>query len=512
MILQKLNKRLQGTVAWIIVVLVAITFTLFGVEYYMQSRQSPSDIIVEINHKSISKQYFDTQYERFRRMIDSQQKTPIAEQQLKQTLLNDLISKRIALDSAEHFGFYLSRTQADQAIMQIPQFQENHHFSPERYQQILSHGLLTHDTFQQEVLQDLLLNQQRFAFIATAFALPSEVDTFIKQDAQKRDYRYLLISDDLFLNKLIISSDEIKKYYQKHAQQYQDPMTVSLDVVRLAMPNIKSQIQVTEADIVAYYKQTGDLKPLSEVHSMIEAQLLLERAQFAFSTKFERLSDLSYETPESLEPVAKALHLPMERTPFFSQVGGESDLTKNPKVIQAAFSRDVLELGNNSAPIQLDDETVIVLRVADHTEPKQKPLDEVTQVIKKQLALLKAKQEAIKLGEAIWHTQDKTTREQLIKNNQLQWQLAKNKSKSSTSINQLAFNLAAHPGELTGSYLQDHAGYVVIELQHVADGQVSKVDSKQRADIQKQLALQQGQLDYDLYLQYILRQAKIKQY
>ena len=53
---------------------------------------------------------------------------------------------------------------------------------------------------------------------------------------------------------------------------------------------------------------------------------------------------------------------------------------------------------------------------------------------------------------------------------------------------------------------------MVIELQHVVDGQVSKVDSKQRADIQKQLALQQGQLDYDLYLQSILRQAKIKQY
>ena len=34
--LQKLNERIQGLVAWIIIILVAITFTLFGVDYYLQ--------------------------------------------------------------------------------------------------------------------------------------------------------------------------------------------------------------------------------------------------------------------------------------------------------------------------------------------------------------------------------------------------------------------------------------------------------------------------------------------
>ena len=38
--LQKLNERIQGVVAWLVIILIAITFTLFGVDYYLQSHQT----------------------------------------------------------------------------------------------------------------------------------------------------------------------------------------------------------------------------------------------------------------------------------------------------------------------------------------------------------------------------------------------------------------------------------------------------------------------------------------
>lgn len=48
--LQKLNEHIQGVVAWLVIILIAITFTLFGVDYYFQSRQI-SDAKVIVNDR-----------------------------------------------------------------------------------------------------------------------------------------------------------------------------------------------------------------------------------------------------------------------------------------------------------------------------------------------------------------------------------------------------------------------------------------------------------------------------
>ena len=50
-------------------------------------------------------------------------------------------------------------------------------------------------------------------------------------------------------------------------------------------------------------------------------------------------------------------------------------LTKNKQVINSAFSHDVLELGNNSEPVQLDNDSVVVLRVNKHIPAKEQSLE-----------------------------------------------------------------------------------------------------------------------------------------
>lgn len=50
-------------------------------------------------------------------------------------------------------------------------------------------------------------------------------------------------------------------------------------------------------------------KQLSEMEASIKEQLVLEMAQTQYTQAMEQLSDLSYQSPDSLKPVADALKL-----------------------------------------------------------------------------------------------------------------------------------------------------------------------------------------------------------
>src|SRR3546814_553347 len=93
--LQKLNERIQGVIAWVVIILIAVTFTLFGVDYYMQSHQT-SDVEVDVNGQPIGKQAFDINYRRVRQQRDPSQITAASELALKKQVLTDMITNVVS--------------------------------------------------------------------------------------------------------------------------------------------------------------------------------------------------------------------------------------------------------------------------------------------------------------------------------------------------------------------------------------------------------------------------------
>ncbi len=88
--LQKFNEKIRGVFAWIIIVLIAITFTLFGVDYYLQSHNR-SNVEVEVNGEPISQARFETNYRRIRQQQDITSLTPDRDKQIKQQVLDEMI-------------------------------------------------------------------------------------------------------------------------------------------------------------------------------------------------------------------------------------------------------------------------------------------------------------------------------------------------------------------------------------------------------------------------------------
>jgi len=124
-------------------------------------------------------------------------------------------------------------------------------------------------------------------------------------------------------------------------------------------------------------------RSFDEVRSEIEEEFRNTASDRRFSEQFQLLSNVSYEQPDTLEPVTAELGLPVKSTESFTRSGGTGLLAK-PAIISAAFSTDVLA-GNNSEPIELTDDRVIVLRVKEYQPASPKPLEQVNDDIIKRL-------------------------------------------------------------------------------------------------------------------------------
>jgi peptidyl-prolyl cis-trans isomerase D len=116
--------------------------------------------------------------------------------------------------------------------------------------------------------------------------------------------------------------------------------------------------------------------------SFDEARMTLVReyeedvAARAFLEQADRLVDLVYEDPTTLESAALVLELPVNVAGPFPRTGGQG-IAANPDVIEAAYSDMVLLQGSVSDPVNLDENRLVMIRLREHLPVVLKPLDEV---------------------------------------------------------------------------------------------------------------------------------------
>jgi len=112
-----------------------------------------------------------------------------------------------------------------------------------------------------------------------------------------------------------------------------------------------------------------------------------------FQELSEKLEQLAFENPSSLDVVAKELGLQVQTTDWFTRAGGEG-LAAQDVVQQAAFSTEVLKDGENSKPLVLGDDRLVVVRKAEYEAPRQRAFEEVADEIRAALRVEQAKAKA----------------------------------------------------------------------------------------------------------------------
>jgi len=260
--------------------------------------------------------------------------------------------------------------------------------------------------------------------------------------------------------------------------------------------------------------RTADIPSFASLKDKLMENLKTERVEQRFVEVIRDLEGLAYESADLQQPAHELSLTIQESEPFGRQ--GAQDLFANRQVIEAAFSVEVLEEGANSAVLELDPETAVVLRVKEHLRPEQIPFAQVSTEIQEQLIAQKAIELARQQGEALLaqlQGAESLTQAELDEH----WQVIEAATRDLDGVDpqvlQTLFKMprpADNSVEFAGIALNS-GQYAVVRLTGVNDGATDLTD-EELDQYQQVLASRAGQVDFSALMHQLELDAKIERY
>ena len=299
----------------------------------------------------------------------------------------------------------------------------------------------------------------------------------------------------------------------------QVPVELQKAVAELTKPGqVSEPIKTSKGFVVVKVVDIKEpqMQSYETVKDKVKETYIHQHAEEKFAELRDQLADVTYEHPDSLRLASKKMNLPIIVSDLFTKEKGGKDISQYKKVRDTAFSNDVLTLQNNSDIIQLNPETVIVLRVKSHIAPALLPLKSVASQIGDKLKAEAIEARTAKFAEDLQaKLQSGADSQQLAKTNKLTWNstgfIGRYSTKVDSAILDLAFRLA-NPATVKNKVVYGVTrlpnGYAIVALKAVKEGRVA--DKKQYTVFAEQVQNSEGLLEYELYKQSQTNKAKIK--
>lgn len=240
--------------------------------------------------------------------------------------------------------------------------------------------------------------------------------------------------------------------------------------------------------------RAGTTPGLEEVRGQAEKDFQQAQAERRFAELADQLANLAFEHPDSLEEASGSLSLPIRESEFFSREVPGPDIFANPKVVDAAFSEDVLQNGNNSEPIEIEPGHVVVLRVIEQVPQRQTPVDDVRDRIVTRLKFEKGRQQATEKGQAaMLELQKGTDPESVATQHGFTWREAIGVRRDAGTLNRAVIRAAFRAGvPAPGQTMFDGVSlgtgnYAIVAVTGVSDPDPGALPEAERSAARKEL-------------------------
>lgn len=145
----------------------------------------------------------------------------------------------------------------------------------------------------------------------------------------------------------------------------------------------------------------ASVRPLEAVRDEIEQELRRQEAGRRYAELAEQFSNMVYEQPDSLQPVAEALGLEIRTTDWISRAGAKLGEFDNPRLLDALFSDGAIESRHNTEAIEVERGALVSARVTDYEAARRLPFEQVKADIEQQLRTEEAARLAVARGEEV---------------------------------------------------------------------------------------------------------------
>ncbi|PCH85769.1 MAG: peptidylprolyl isomerase [Piscirickettsiaceae bacterium] len=612
--MESLRAHVKGWLGMVIIAGISLSFILVGLQSYTgDGSEAP---LAEVADRKIYQSDVNNAYRQRVAQLKEQyadQYSPdlFSEEALRNDALNQLVQEQLILHTVDTDGYAVSDQAVLDVIGKLDAFQTDGQFDKNLYEELLQAKGLTSAGFVQQVKVGLVRDQFVRGIVDTTLVDDSEIDDFYRLNNQVRDIEYITLPLADYIDKVLVSAEELQKNYQQNEHLYKIPEQVSVDYVELSLASLMAEMNPVEAELKAFYEgekesftvegrrrashilfeapdgtmekeseakrklaedvllqiqQGGDFIALAKEYSddigsakkggdlgiinkgmmddMFEDALsqltvnqvsevtrtpygfhiiklteleetkvqsygdakekvLLSFKQQVAGEKFyqlsERLAELSFENPESLDVLVDELGLVIKHLDLFAQDSGVG-VAANDKVRHAAFTEDFL-VGNNSEVVELEPEHLLVLHLSEHKPASTKSFDDVKAAVELSVRQHKAGVELKAKADALLQdTVSSKVLKVVAEKNDIPLTVAGPITRNDKTVPQTlirdVFSMS-HPVDNQASFRTstiENGDIIIVSLNKITDGKKMDIDDKSRDSFKKFLARLKGEV------------------
>jgi len=258
-------------------------------------------------------------------------------------------------------------------------------------------------------------------------------------------------------------------------------------------------IKLTELD-------AADVPTFEESAERIERDLKQTEVDNVYFSRLETLANLAFETFD-LQSISDELGLEIQSSNAFGRNGGSSVITSDQRVIDAAFSDEVLNQDLNSDAIELSDTQAVVIHLNEHQPEQVQPFDDVRSEIAVTLRRERERERTAEVGREILAAleagEDVSDR---IAAEGAEWEERLNVQRNQFDLNtEIAENAFSMTEPASGEVNREGFGltngaYSIVELTAVNPGSLSDLSQEQQEQLEGMLLESRGRDVFDALL------------
>ncbi|MDX1696974.1 MAG: SurA N-terminal domain-containing protein [Thiohalobacterales bacterium] len=382
-----IRERIMGVLGWIILGLIFIAFAFWGLDSYLQS--SAVNYAASVNDVEIPLRQHDLAYQQLRERMrealgNNMERAGFTEEKLRASSLERLISDELMIQAADSAGFAVADQIVAAEINSVEAFRKDGVFSKERYQQVLGYQGMSPGRFEWQLKREIIANQLKTGIALTAAVTDDALARLISLERQQRRFDHLVLPVALVEGQVEVSDADLEAYYNENGSRFMTPERVRIQYLELNAAELELDTAVEEAEIEALYEEQAERFVTPEErrarHILVSTP---DSSEAAINSARARIEEIvrRLDAGEDFAAVATETSDDAASAASGGDLGFFGTGVMTPGFEQAVFA---LEVGERSDPVQ----TPFGFHVIELTEirPEQRtPLAEVRDELVREL-------------------------------------------------------------------------------------------------------------------------------
>ncbi len=261
------NKRLVQ----LFLALITLPFAFWGVESYVRNAGS-SDDVATVGGSKISQQDLQRalreQEERMRASLGRNFNPAMLDNpEVRRAVVDSLANQRMVILHAGKSGLVTSDAMLGQIIQSVPAFQEDGKFSRQRYDAYVSAQGVSQAEFEARLRQDINLQQLLGAVREGSISAHAAEDRWIATLQEEREVSEAVYKPEQFTAQVKLGADAAKIFYDANRKAFETPQRLRAEYLVLSQDNLAAQTSVSEEEVKSWYQSHADTYKQNEERS-----------------------------------------------------------------------------------------------------------------------------------------------------------------------------------------------------------------------------------------------------